>query len=86
MSQPLYLIFTEDGFTEAKTAILEENALLWVNPNVLDEAQLTLLNNAQITYKILDHWVKPSDEKAILTIIEHIEQNIKNVTILVEYQ
>tara|TARA_R110002111_G_scaffold256079_1_gene322852 strand:+ start:228 stop:488 length:261 start_codon:yes stop_codon:yes gene_type:complete len=85
MTQALYLIFTEAGFAEAKTAVMEEKALLWINPDVLDDTELKELNNAQITVKILDDWVKPGDEKATLTIINQIEKNIKNVSILVEY-
>ncbi len=85
MSHTLYLIFTEDGFSDARTAILKEKALLWINPNVLNEAQKIELENAHITPKFLDQWVKPGDEKGTLNIIKDIEQQIKNVDILVEY-
>jgi len=86
MSQTLYLIFTDEGYIEAKDAIFEDKALLWINPRILDETQITELSASNITFKILDKWVKPGDEKATLNIIKSIEQNIKKADILVEYR
>jgi hypothetical protein len=85
MTQTLYLIFTAEGFTEAKEAILQDKALLWINPDVLNETQTTELTAADIEFKILDKWVKPSDDKAALDIMSSIEKNMKDVNILVEY-
>jgi hypothetical protein len=85
MSQTLYLIFTAEGFTEAKEAILQDKALLWINPDVLDATQITELAASDIELKILDKWVKPGDDKAALDIIKSIEQNMEKVNILVEY-
>lgn len=85
MPQTLYLIFTAEGFTEAKEAILQGKALLWINPDILDETQVTELAAADIVLKILDRWIKPGDDKAALDIITSIEKSMGKVNILVEY-
>lgn len=85
MPQTLYLILTADGFTEAKEAIFEDNALLWINPGVLDEMQLKTLSDAKIAVTVLDKPVRLGDEKATLDIIKPIEKKMKDVNILVEY-
>lgn len=85
MSKTLYLIFTAEGFTEAKEAILQDKTLLWINQDILDKTQITELEAADIELKILDKWVKPGDNKAALDIITSIEQSMEKVNILVEY-
>lgn len=85
MSKTLYLIFTAEGFTEAKEAILQDKTLLWINQDILDKTQITELEAADIELKILDKWVKPGDNKAALDIIASIEQSMEKVNILVEY-
>jgi len=82
----IYLIFTSEGFAEAKDNIIEDQAGLWINDNILSASQLTELETQNIPVTILNSQVKPSDEKAIITIVEKIEELAKsNIEILVEY-
>jgi|GEM_PF-611959 len=85
MKKTLYLIFTEEGYTETKDTLIEASAALWINPNILDAKQLDMLEKAGIEPHILEQWVTPSDEKTIHNIIKQIEQRHDNIDLLVEY-
>ncbi|MBT3505064.1 MAG: hypothetical protein HN475_04750 [Piscirickettsiaceae bacterium] len=86
MEKTGYLIFTEVGFIEAKEALLSASTTaLWINPNILNTAQLDTLNKARVDTHILEQWVKPGDEKVTLNIIQKVEQHNPDINLLVEY-
>jgi len=81
----IYLIFTQQGFEEAKNIILEDKATLWVNDGILSNENLAKLTTAGISVHTLNDKIDPSDEKSVLVALKHVEQNSPNTEIFVEY-
>lgn len=81
----IYLIFTQDGFAEAKGDILEDKASLWINHDLLSSEQLAELSSHAINISFLPDPINPSNEKAIITALEYVEKQSHNEEILVEY-
>ncbi|RKZ86582.1 MAG: hypothetical protein DRQ39_05565 [Gammaproteobacteria bacterium] len=81
----IYLIFTPDGFEEAKSLVLEDKATLWVNDGVLSNEDLAKLTTAGLTVHTLTDKIDPSDEKSVLSALKHVEQNSAKTEIFVEY-
>ena len=81
----IYLIFTPEGFAEAKSLVLEDKATLWVNDGVLSDKDSAELTTAGITIHILDIKINPSYEKSVLSALKHVEQNSPKTEIFVEY-
>jgi hypothetical protein len=82
----IYLIFSPEGFDEAKNDIIDDKATLWINNNVLSDEQQTELTAADITLHQLPEYVTPTDEKGVVAALEYVEKRSdKNAEILVEY-
>ncbi len=82
----IYLIFSAEGFDEAKNDIIDDKATLWINNDVLSDEQQTELTAANITLHKLPEYVKPTDEKGVVAALEYVEKHSdKNAEILVEY-
>ena len=81
----IYLIFTQEGFEEAKSIVLEDKATLWVNDGILTNEYLAELTTAGITIHTLTDKIDPSDEKSVLAALKHVEQNSPKTEIFVEY-
>ncbi|OUR64637.1 hypothetical protein A9Q79_04875 [Methylophaga sp. 42_25_T18] len=81
----IYLIFTTEGFNEAKAIILEDEADLWVNDDVLSNAQRDELSAANINVNILPENANPKNEKSVLSALKHVEQQVPKTEIFVEY-
>jgi len=81
----IYLIFSQEGFAEAKEAILADKAILWVNPGFLSDEQLAELKHANITVQIFAESVNGGNEKSILQALKPIEENEPKAEILIEY-
>ena len=81
----IYLIFTQAGFEDAKSSVLENNATLWINNGILSDEQLKSLSMASITVNMLIPLVDPTNEKAIIAAIESIEKEHPNAKLFVEY-
>ncbi|RKZ80488.1 MAG: hypothetical protein DRQ35_02175 [Gammaproteobacteria bacterium] len=81
----IYLIFTQQGFEEAKNIILEDKATLWVNDGILSNENLAELTTTGISVHTLNDKIDPSDEKSVLVALKHVEQNSPNTEIFVEY-
>ena len=81
----IYLIFTQEGFAEAKSDILESKADLWLNVDLLSPEQLADLSTHGISIYFLPDPVNPNNEKAILAALEYVEQQSPKKEILVEY-
>jgi len=81
----IYLIFTQEGFAEAKSDILEDKADLWINNNLLSPEQLAELNTHNIGISFLPEPVNPNDEKAIIAALDYVETQSPKEEILVEY-
>lgn len=82
----IYLIFSAEGFDEAKNDIVDDKATLWINNNVLSDEQQTELKAADIMVYELSEYVKPTDEKGVVAALEYVEKRSdKNAEILVEY-
>ena len=82
----IYLIFTQDGFEEAKNTIVEEKASLWVNEDLLTDEQINELSRSAISVHTLPNKVDPGDEKSILAALKQIEKNASDTEIFVEYE
>jgi hypothetical protein len=81
----IYLIFTAEGFDQAKDIIKQDKASLWVNDNVLSDNQKEELLTANISVDILPNNADPKNEKSVLKAIQHVEQQSPKTEILVEY-
>ena len=81
----IYLIFTAEGFDEAKTIILEDKAALWLNDDVLSDTQQAELAAANIDVNILPENANPKNEKSVLAALQHVEQQVPKTEIFVEY-
>jgi len=81
----IYLIFTQQGFEEAKNIILEDKATLWVNDGILSNENLAELTTTGISVHTLNDKIDPSDEKSVLLALKHVEQNSPKTEIFVEY-
>ena len=81
----IYLIFTQAGFEDAKSSVLENNATLWINKDILSDQQIKILSTANITINTLATFVDPTNEKAIMAAIESIETEFPNAKLFVEY-
>lgn len=81
----IYLIFTQEGFAEAKNDILEDKADLWINVDLLSPEQLAELSADGISIYFLPEPVNPRNEKAIIAALDYVEQQSPKKEILVEY-
>jgi len=81
----IYLIFTQEGFAEAKSDILEDKADLWLNVDLLSPEQLSELSTHGISIYFLPDRINPKNEKAILAALEYVEQQSPKAEIFVEY-
>lgn len=81
----IYLIFTQEGFAEAKSDILETHADLWINVDLLSPEQLAELSAGGISIYFLPEPINPKNEKAIVAALDYVEQQSPKKEILVEY-
>jgi len=81
----IYLIFTAEGYEEAKDIIQQDKVDLWVNDDVLSDSQKEQLSSAKINVNILPTNANPKNEKSVLAAIQHVEQQSPKTEILVEY-
>lgn len=81
----IYLIFTQEGFAEAKSDLLEDKADLWTNADLLSPEQLAGLKTQDIKVYFLPEPVNPNNEKAILSALDYVEQQSPKKEIFVEY-
>jgi hypothetical protein len=81
----IYLVFTQDGFEQAKPLLVNEQALLWINQDVLTQEQETELSKASISVNTLPKNADPSNEKSVLSALEYVEKQAPDAEILVEY-
>ncbi len=81
----IYLIFTQEGFAEAKSDILQDKADLWINVDLLSPEQLAELSGNGISIYFLPDHINPNNEKAILTALDYVEQQSPKKEIFVEY-
>jgi hypothetical protein len=81
----IYLIFTQEGFVEAKGNILQDKADLWINVDLLAPEQLAELSAHGISIYFLPDRVNPNNEKAIVAALEYVEQQSPKKEIYVEY-
>jgi len=81
----IYLIFTQEGFAEAKSDILKDKAELWINNDLLSVEQLAALKTYGISISFLPDLIDPNNEKAILAALEYVEKQSPKEEILVEY-
>jgi len=81
----IYLIFSQEGYEEAKESILADKATLWVNAGFLSDEQIAELNQANINLQIFSEIVNGSNEKSILQALKPIEDKEPKAEILIEY-
>ncbi len=81
----VYLIFTSEGFEEALTKIIEHKAYLWINDDILNAQQKTILSDYQIDFHILESRVEATDEQAIISAIKSIDKRIEKAELFVEF-
>ncbi|OUR73205.1 hypothetical protein A9Q78_04495 [Methylophaga sp. 41_12_T18] len=81
----IYLIFTPDGFEQAKADILQDQADVWINDKVLTDPQQDQLTAASINFNILPDIANPKNEKSVLAALDYVEKNADKTEILVEY-
>jgi hypothetical protein len=81
----IYLIFTAEGFDEAKATVVQDKASLWVNDDVLSDSQKEELEAEKISVNILPNNADPKNEKSVLAALQHVEQQSPKTEILVEY-
>ncbi len=81
----IYLIFTQDGFEQAKQNMIDRKAMLWINRAVLSDEQIVELSSAGIIVNLLEKSVNPANEKSIFTAIDLIEKECPDSELFVEY-
>jgi hypothetical protein len=81
----IYLIFTQEGFAEAKSDILGDKADLWLSVDLLSSGQIAELSAHGISIYFLPDPINPNNEKAIVTALEYVEKQSPQEEILVEY-
>jgi len=81
----IYLIFSQEGFAEAKPSILTDKAELWVNTGFLSDQQMVELRQAKVNFHVFPELVDGSNEKAILQALKPIEEQNSDAEILIEY-
>jgi len=81
----IYLIFSQEGFEEAKSSILTDKATLYVNANFLSDEQVEELSQANINVQIFSESVNGGNEKSILQALKPIEDKAPQAEILIEY-
>ncbi|MBE0438560.1 MAG: hypothetical protein IBX57_02160 [Gammaproteobacteria bacterium] len=81
----IYLVFTQEGFQQAKPLIFEDKATLWINADVLTNEQQTELIQANIDIYTLPDNADPGNEKSVLAALDHVEKSAAECDIFVEY-
>lgn len=81
----IYLVFTQEGFQQAKPLIFEDKATLWINSDVLTQAQQAELSGANILVYTLPDKFDSSNEKSVLAALDYVEKNAPKCEIFVEY-
>lgn len=81
----IFLIFTAEGLAEARQQALEEKTVLWLNPALMTESDLTELASAGIQLHFLPDEVDGSNGKAVLAALKHVESQSPKTEIFVEY-
>lgn len=81
----IYLIFSQEGFAEAKSNILADKAMLCVNAGFLSDEQSAELKEVNINVHLFAELVDGSNEKSILQALKPIEEKEPKAEILIEY-
>jgi len=81
----IYLIFSQEGFAEAKESILADKAILCVNADFLSDEQVAELKQAEINVHLFSETVNGGNEKSILQVLKPIEEKHPKAEILIEY-
>lgn len=81
----IYLIFTQQGFEQAKTDIVHNKAQLWLNPGILSAEQLNDLDAQSIPYSFLNTLTDVNREDEVIKALNYVEQYTKDKHILVEF-
>ncbi len=81
----IYLIFSQEGFEEAKESILTDQAALWVNTDFLSDEQTSELKQAGINVQTFSEIVNGGNEKSIMQALKPIEEKNPKAEILIEY-
>ncbi|EMR14107.1 hypothetical protein MPL1_01293 [Methylophaga lonarensis MPL] len=81
----IYLIFSREGYDSIQAALLEQQAALWLNPELLQPEEIAQLTTHGIDVQLLPESVKPGDEKAMLAALDYVEQHGNDPDIMVEY-
>lgn len=81
----IYLIFTEQGFDEAKADILQSKATLWINPDILSVQQQAELAANDIECSILPEFTPVDNEREVIKALQWVEKQSQDKHILVEF-
>jgi len=81
----IYLIFSQEGFDEAKESLIADKGTLWVNKDFLSDEQVAELTQHNIELNLFAEFVDGSDVKSIDAALKPIEKGIPDTEILVEY-
>ncbi len=81
----IYLIFSREGYDSIQSALLEQKASLWLNPELLQPDEIADLATHGIDVQLLSTSVKPGDEKAMLAALDYVEQRGIDPDIMVEF-
>ena len=82
----IFIIFTAEGLTELASQGIDEGAVLWLNPSLLNSPTATELHDNGITLHALPDEIALIKEKTVSTALTHVEQHSpKGKEIFVEY-
>ena len=81
----IYLIFSQQGYEEAKQTLFSQQATLWVNHDFLSKKQLAELAQHSIAVHVFPENINGNHDKSIMQALLPIEQQHPNAEILVEY-
>jgi hypothetical protein len=81
----IFVIFTEEGLAEAEADVLAEKAVLWLNPALHAESDLTQFESAGIEIHPLPEQIDAINEKSVMSALSYVEDNSPKTEIFVEY-
>ena len=81
----IYIIFTVEGLIEAEDAVIEDQADLWINPELVYAPELAAFTAAGIQMHKLPEPVDIRNEKAVLAAMAYVETQMPGKEILIEF-
>jgi len=81
----MYLVLTAEGLECIRGDLSVGGDKVWINPDVVSDADLDALRADAIGVEVLDPALAPGREKEMLVVIESIERRFPDDELMVEF-